>query len=354
MELLKEGGLIQIPKGSASDGRDIPAATIWGPHVRIENVQTAQRRFHFRVLTDGCSVSVIMSHPTSLADPKAPAELPDVTLKTSPRTRVVTVDPGITDVVATFTKIFDGGRSTHGEVRSFSSMKYYERAMIHRSNRRTRKYNKETATISSSILSANVATVEGLGAHLRSLLAVHRELLDHRFRRGYRNLRFFRYTRRQRAIREICEFIAPSPATTSEPVLRTVVGFGNWNPGSDCAISRRASGPLQDIRWMLSSRKDVTLVPLDEFRSSSRCSCCHAEVVNKKDYTFRRWTGSRSLRRQKIHKVVHCRGGDFLKHQSTGLPTTWDRDENAARNLHVLLLHKLRGEDPPIVFRRRT
>lgn len=347
VELLKIGGLIEIPRGSASDGRDLNQADVWSRYFCVEKVNTARRRFHMRILTDGCSVSVVMSHPTSLQDPQAPADLPNVLLSTSARTRTVSVDPGYTDFVTTFTQTFDAGEPTtaDGVVRSFSSAQYYDRAKFFRSQRRIRQWNKETHRASSSILPAEVGSTGELALHLESLLAVHLELLDHRFHRGFRNLRFLRYIHRQRAIREICDFIAP-------PGLHTVVGFGAWNPGSESRVSRRASGPLQEVRQMLASREDVTLVPLDEYRSSSVCSCCHGPLTNKMDYTFQRHTGRMSRRKQRVHKVLHCRHGDFSRHMASHVGTTWDRDENAARNLHAILIHRLGGLERPAAFQR--
>lgn len=349
VELLKIGDLIQIPRGSASDGRDLDPSTVWGPYFCVEKVNTARRKFHFRVLTDGCSVSVVMSHATSLRDPSEATDMPDVLRPTSPPTRTVSVDPGYTDVVTTFTQTFMEGAPTtsDGVVRSISSAAYYDRAKYLRSQRWTWRWNKETRREASSLLPAEVASIHDFTLHLHSLLAVHRELLQHRFDRGYRNLRFLRYVHRQRAIREICEFIAPSSTE-----VRTVVGFGSWNPGSDSRVSRRASGPLQEIRQMLAFRTDVTLVPLDEYKTSSVCSCCHGALTNKKDHSFQRLTGAMSHRKRTVHKVVHCQHGNTAKHREMHLGTTWDRDANAARNLHVLLLHRLRGTERPVAFRR--
>jgi hypothetical protein len=97
----------------------------------------------------------------------------------------------------------------------------------------------------------DTSTMEGQEALVTDYLDVVRGLIDHRFNKGYRNMRFLRYVFKQKAVNEIC-MIAP-------PDQFTVVGFGDWNgPGGTC-IKRRYCGPLQDIS--VSSSAGLTAWP---------------------------------------------------------------------------------------------
>ncbi|PNH00057.1 hypothetical protein TSOC_014140 [Tetrabaena socialis] len=101
--------------------------------------------------------------------------------------------------------------------------------------------------------------------HVTAYLANIRELLRHRFDKGYRNMRFLRSVFKRKAVEDICNLIAPAGKVT-------LVGFGNWSGGKGSPISRRTCGPLQDIKFCLRQRPDVFLKELDEHRTSVTCN----------------------------------------------------------------------------------
>jgi hypothetical protein len=184
-------------------------------------------------------------------------------------------DPGITDVatVAHF-KVVDGTNQPT-ETSSYSSSRYYEAAKIKLSARRTARWNEETSD-EHIMLSRDMdtSTMEGQEALVTDYLDVVRGLIDHRFNKGYRNMRFLRYVFKQKAVNEICNMIAP-------PDQFTVVGFGDWNgPGRTC-IKRRYCGPLQDIKRELKRRTDsVAFRTVWEYLTSMTCHLTWKRLTN--------------------------------------------------------------------------
>jgi hypothetical protein len=163
-------------------------------------------------------------------------------------------------------------------------------------------------------------------------------LLAHRAAAGYRNMRFLRFVRRQHAIEEICEMIAPKTEAL------THVGFGNgMNHSGQSVVSRRCAGPIRDIKRRLMQRPNVSLGEVDEFRTSITCSGCHGLLTNMRAMTTKkRWrTGedgvlraTRETRMNRVHKVLHCSTSDEQGNPCCGL--TWNRDVNASRNILLL------------------
>lgn len=372
MRILRTLNLEEI-KG---DGRNEDHMKLWRRYFNLNLVETHTRFFDQRILTDGCAVSILMNKRTSAA-----CRVPILTeenlqeIRTRESLRFVAVDPGITDVVAITSlsgmrleSITDSEslhelvqtRCTKATSQSYSSSRFYEAAKYKLSARKTNRWNAEKAKVVRSIPSPAVANLGRVEAYARAHLKVVRELLEHRASRGYRNMRFMRYIYRNKAIDAICEMVAPSG-------IDTVIGFEDWSGLHKCVISRRTCGPLQEIKKRLARSSHVTFLSIDRHRTSKVCCCCHGELCNKKakavvfkpqwDEAAGRMATRRVEQKMRIHKVLHCRrsvGGQAAK--QTGLlgqtcqGSTWNRDENATRNIMLLTLCLLRGFERPRAF----
>jgi hypothetical protein len=211
-------------------------------------------------------------------------------------------DPGITDVatVAHF-KVVDG--TNQPTETSLQLSRYYEAAKIKLSARRTARWNEETSD-EHIMLSRDMdtSTMEGQEALVTDYLDVVRGLIDHRFNKGYRNMRFLRYVFKQKAVNEICNMIAP-------PDQFTVVGFGDWNgPGGTC-IKRRYCGPLQDIKRELKRRTDsVAFRTVWEYLTSMTCHLTWKRLTNMvaASTTCNR-NGDLVSRGRRRSTVLHCK-----------------------------------------------
>ena len=324
------------------DGRNEDHRRLWEKYCNVNLVETKVRKFAERIVTDGCGVSVLLSKKTCLccngsgSHDLTPAEFRVLMHEKDLKALVRAVDPGFNDVV-TFTGL-------DGKSGSYSSARYYERAKFNASRRCTDRWNDHTKELVASLPSHRTASVEGLTVYAAAYLKILRTMIDHRMSMGYRNMRFMRHVFRDKAIEEICEFVAPKDKIC-------VVGFGDWSGGQGSCVKRRTCGPIEEIKHRLSQRSNVVLRMISEFRSSQNCSCCWQKLSNMRaDVTSKRKNGTVVTTKSKVHKVLHCRSSVDSGIIRCG--ATWNRDINASKNLLMLTMHEMYGFERPEPFRR--
>ena len=164
-------------------------------------------------------------------------------------------------------------------------------------------------------------------------------------------MHFLRQVGKQKAIEAVCDMVAPRDKLT-------VVGFGNWS-NNGTGISRRCSGPIREIRQVLSRRPNVLYTNIDEHKTSCVCSECFERLVNMKADTVKRRRvsdgGGQSnvvVNGQRVHKVLHCCNSVGSAAQKQCCGATWNRDVNAAKNMLMLLQVWMRGAERPTAFCR--
>lgn len=343
LKLLKTLKLEDIP----GDGRTMDAMVYWRKYFNVNAIETRNRRFDGRIVTDGCAVTALLARRCRMVvgkaiGPRTPTQADLYTaLALNQDVRIVGLDPGYHDVV-TFRTYENGLESKRSE--SYSSARYYEKAKVNLSRHRTSKWNAETAELAASIPTAMTTCAVSMDNHVTAYLAALRPLTQHRLAKGYRNMRFLRYVHKRRAIEEICDMIAPPDASL------TIVGFGDWKAGVS-PISRRTSGPIEEIKLALQAREDVMLVLLDEYKTSVTCSCCDGPLVNMRAKSWDRKKKTTRVRASPIHRTLHCKSrtcGQSADHPGT----TWNRDVNASRNLLELTLCVINGQDRPFALQR--
>ena len=345
LTLLKSSGLEKF-KG---DGRDEDHLAYWRRHFNLNAFETHKRRFAGTATTDGVSISMLISHPTShtsCSTSEAPA------LDAMAEGTVVSgVDPGFADIVtATRTSVTVTGDSCKTwadappQTVSYSSAKYYHTAKIDMSRQRTNHWNKETEDAVERVQSPFTVDLDRAKTYVQTYLAELPALLGHRAERGYRGMRFTRYVHRQKAIDDICAALVPD----GRPA---VVAFGDWSGGYQSPVSRRCAGPLVDIKRQLSRMANVTLVNVDEFRTSVTCSNCQGRLTNMTAASRkRRRDGEWSETFGKIHKVLHCRTSEGIS--ACRGAVTWNRDVNASRNILEIVRQAMMGRERPSALQR--
>ena len=342
MCLLKSTRLAQF----AGDGRHAPHHELWAQFFNLNAVETRASRFDTRIVTDGYAVSIQMHHVRDCTQEcgcmhgsdKCAGKLDDATcavLMQDPRVRVVGVDPGITTTAS--------GVTREGEHFEYSSARYYHEGMVKYSNRTTQRWNKQTEGLNGSLVSPRTACLGTLQDHACEYLRIQREMQSQRAK--YRKLRFLRYVRKQRVVKDISEMIAPRGQFS-------LVFFGDWRMQSSCPISRKVGGPVREVRRALRARSDVEVRDTDEFRTSRNCSNCHECLTQMKAREEFMERGVVKTRVSRVHKVLHCKSSE--SGTSACLGTTWNRDANAARNILMLGMRAVQGLPRPLAFTRSS
>jgi hypothetical protein len=326
------------------DGRDLDARSYWEYYFNLKSFETANRRFGESFMTDGYAISAIVDKTCPFitsSDDREDFETKRhiarlLRKKDQSKVEKVAVDPGFSSVATV-------ARASDDVIQSYSSSKYYEKSKVTMSNRRTNKWNKGTEDDVKSISSGKTADIEKLSTHIEEYLLNYRTILEHRARKGYRNMRFLRYIHKKKAITEICDMIAP-------PKKTVIVGFGDWNGGRGTPISRRCAGPIQEIKLELKNRDNVLFQSINEKKTSITCFNCNCRLSNmivKKEIIK---DGSVKTVNSKVHKVLHCKNNQSDSDNSRRCGTTWNRDDNAAQNLLMLLMRQINGLPRPEVF----
>jgi hypothetical protein len=337
---------LKSPSGKSQDkltgsrGTEKEQKMLWRKYFNVNAVETKTRKFDDRISSDGVSITVIMQAKQALVHSNI-SEVwdPSVLPKNGRKINHNGTDPGVTDVVTA--TIMNG----KGEMKtvSYSSSRYYEKAKVKMTGRRTKKWNEELKPEIDN--SPDLSTVEGISIKTRSYLASVRQLHAHRATKGYRNMRFLRYRYKQKAISEICDLMAP-------PSEFTVVGFGDWSGPNGTPIKRKFCGPLQEIKKELKRRTaSVAFRPIWEFKTSVLDSNTWTRMENMKAKSWSRNRENEMIEKKssKIHKVMHCQNS----HPDAPRPriTTWNRDVNASRNILMLLMMEVRGFERPDQFK---
>jgi hypothetical protein len=340
------------------DGRDEDPLQYWKKFFNLNIIETKNRKFANRIVTDGYAVGALMNVRVSLNTSKnrndsTVDEIQEAILQIEKENGIYVhtgIDPGFSDVVT-------GARETGGESGEkkekqffhYSSRQYYEESKVNYSRHRTTKWNKQTREFSNKLgyNGGMTTSQETMNQYIENYLDVLRELLYHREARGFRKLRFLRYIYKYKTIKKICDMIAPDKKTTY------FVGFGDWSGGHKSCISRKAAGPIQDIKRELRRRSNVYLKHVDEHLTSQTDSDTHLRLSNMRaNKTIKLKNGTRkTLKNQKVHKVLHCKTSDGRCPKGCQ-ETTWNRDINASINILELFKLEIAGEERPQVFRR--
>ena len=177
-----------------------------------------------------------------------------------------------------------------------------------------------------------------LGVHLQEAETLRRFYGS----RSAAHVRFTSAMRRQRAVDEIVNEVAPDP--------RTVVAYGSGYFGSReaCRGTVDGPGPVKALRRHFAKNRVTVLV--DEFRTSRQCHRCDGEVECPSRLRFYSKAYRQSHpdapkgRQTRVHGLSHC----------PQCPSTWSRDANAARNILRAFLQTMRdGTRPPCLSRAR-
>lgn len=279
----------------------------------ISKFETATRKFAREILTDGKTVSVILRKPRHITFRRD--------LRESDFDLMWGLDPGRRDLfVAT---------NPSGEKLSCSSREFYEDARYTRSNKTMQGWRNRNPFVDQSFAgmpTKKIASLEKLKVYTTYVIPRLDRLVEFERVKPYRKLRFRRYKLAKKKLRELCLRL------TAVGGHRTLVGFGDWSNGDN--IKRHPKGPVKALEREL--KRHCTVESIDEFRTSKLHANCQREL--SKQFSLQKCRDG-IVRTRKAYSVLHCRNNGCFG-------TTVNRDENASRNMLLLLQHRLHGHRP--------
>ncbi|POM79240.1 DNA phosphorothioation-dependent restriction protein DptG [Phytophthora palmivora] len=156
--------------------------------------------------------------------------------------------------------------------------------------------------------------------HLRFLLALHTE-------NPFLKWRFTRDRLKTKALDALAKRVVPIPSP------QVCFGYGDWSRRD--GIKGHATGPVKGFVEAL--KKRATVLPMDEFRTSKLCSCCHKRL--KQTPLFTKVRQIKDEEKEKVdYKIVITNNRNVLRCVNSRCEAHfWNRDVNAARNMLELM-----------------
>ena len=334
-------------KFDTKDQRDRPLdQLLWRTLFNVAKYETGTRKFALKVSTNAYAVSIYLQKPKP-ANPPTSDEYDDLA---QPRAKfvngdydmIIGLDPGRSYPVSTFRGEVDIGAD--GRQRSFcpqiSTKEWRHDAKITEHAQwelRMRRKNEEYGAAIEALPSLKIGNFDTFKDNLRLTLAQAPFLLQHHAgKRKYREYSFkvSRFSKKAlaKAARKLTKKRNPQPGEQRDchPPKRTIIGWGDWSQ-QDGFLRGTPKAPVKKFRRAF-KKMGFTIIEVDEYRTSKCCSSCGHVTENV------HYGGVR------CHQVVRCGNNECA--------VVWQRDCNAARNMHQVLLTMLHGQPRPVALQR--
>ncbi len=359
--LLVWAGTPDVP---SEDAFNSAPSVWWRSLFRIEEVETATKKFANEVVTDGKSVSIVLKRPVPrMVDVRIEVcEGEGVRLdvqvtehgRNADRTPsqalddakwLVGLDPGKRNLfTAACVPAFAGGFEASPmrlEVRGCSAGEFYNDAKFKEADLRTRKWRRKRHDIERVLADMPPRKYRTMFACRQRVMYVleHWSVLREFYGAArFANLKFKKFVHAKKKLDALCQSIVRL-GDGSRPTSKrdVVVGYGDWGKGKGCAAGVKGvpCGPFRKLRHAL--ERYATVYDVDEAYTSKVCSCCGMHTLRNMRNKFR------DEERRKVHGVLHCWNSECPRN-------TWDRDVNASRNILEVLSAFLQGRKRPIKF----
>ena len=297
----------------------------WRELFHVDKFETVNRKFAGEIVTDGKSVSI------SMRKPKREPVIRELNAKDYDV--MWGLDPGRTDLFV--------ASNQNGEKVSCSAREFYEDARYKKRNQKIRVWQENRPDVleaTRNMPTKKTSSLERLKEYVEFMIPRMDLLLKFAMVKPFRKLKLRSYIFAKKKLRELCLKL------TAQAGRRTLVGFGDWsNQDIGGLIKKCPAGPVKPFERML--RQYCRVEPIDEFRTSKLHERCHSPLVHQYSKRMCRDGVERTL---KVHGVLHCKNNGCH-----GM--TVNRDENASKNMLLLLQRKIQGEERPSEFcRART
>jgi hypothetical protein len=336
-------------KKIAKDDNDV----MWSKLFNIKCVETTNKKFNKIVSTDGYGVSITLYKSLKVEDKEINVNgkiicdcghtvskggykkhlLSQKHLKYKNTTsvevninnekyRYVGLDPGVSYI---YTAVDDKNKFIR-----CSNTCYRKESKITKSI----KWNKNQLKKNPSIQ----RTINELKTYKTSSLEEYKNAVKHNFMyynelttfyniKPYKKWKFTTYCLMKKAINKMCKTICDDK--------KTIVGFGDWSQQQGI-IKKHPSAPNKKLREALKRYRDcISLISINEYRTSKECSLCHNEVKKLNLITKIKNKNEERVyyKLKECHQVVRCSNNECSK--------CWQRDYNASKNIIQKLFEKL-------------
>jgi transposase len=307
----------------------------------IFKLETVNRKFWFRLSTNGYAASVSMKKPIVAVEMKE-----SIPVEETDKVKASDFDP-LPDSFKGFTSFIgiDPGRKyvatacdEEGKMTKVSTREYHHHAtMIQRKKweRKFRQKNQEYSDAIKGLPSLKTADYEVFCTRVGLVLGGFHSLYEMSRRPAFRAWRFKSAVVGQKAMHEMAKKIVGKNKKKED----VCVGFGDWSQ-QDGFLRGSEKAPVKKLRAAL--RTMATVVKIDEYCTSQTCSECHGKVKNM---YYPKVQEDGKTKRVKCHEVVCCKNNKCAIY--------WQRDRNASRNIHALLKCLVEGKERPLAMRRR-
>lgn len=290
---------------------------LWALFFKFKPFETRTKKFAYRVSTNGYEACLLFNKKVQV-EPKSKKSKHDPPTFDS----FVGIDPGKTFVLTSF----DGNQTTQVSTKSLR----FDGKVIKQTKWNLRKRNKygEYHAMINTLPSLKTPDLDSLKAAIGVYLLRSKWLFkfcnDHPFKKW--RFKTFRFQRK--ALSAVCR----SLITKGQ---RTCVGVGDWSRQD--GLKGLPKAPVERLKREFRHHA-VKVVEVDEYRTSMTCSECKKSKVENLKFRSQESVLSKS------HQVVRCTDNECA--------ICWQRDLNAAKNIHFLLKRVIQGEDRSGPFQR--
>ena len=182
--------------------------------------------------------------------------------------------------------------------------------------------------------------------NLKEVLKIINVIWKEYEKRFYRSIRFRKYELKKRAYEIICDRIAGknSLKKETEPSKITIIGYGLG--GSNGKGIKGSSMPIKGLYNKLEERKNVKIVGINENYTSQKCYNCKELLSDYKQWIVPKKSQKVNAETETM-KFRSVYGLKCCKSTNSCINATYDRDENAAKNIYeILLVGSLSGNRP--------
>jgi len=332
------------------------AFEVWQRFFHLDAKVFRGKKFHHMLETDGVATSVLFEWENVPVVKKSKSknavptesyldELPPATLQSLRSRKVVSIDPGMSDLLSCISEV--STTTTPEKLRYTQNQRRFDLKTV--SRRRQLQYEKDhtiiagkTVTTHETELSAynhKTVNIKKFKQYLRAKFLFNSQLAPFYRHYHFRKDRFNTFIDTQKSERAFLNKFRRTFGTPTD----TVVAFGDWEQRQHRKYKEPTKG--KGFRQML-RRDGYDVFLVDEHKSSVQCSSCCSPSARCHKFRRRLDPNTSKPQEQRHRRDVH---GLLVCNTCSRL---WNRDVNAPLNMNTLTRACLEGRPRPFYLQR--